>query len=398
MAPILLSSVVTRQNRPKYSHQEIESARRVNFDLSEDDEMLKALAERFVVDRYDPDQRRGYQAGDTGFSAENWKMLGALGLIGGQFAEADGGLGIGPVGLATVFEALGRGLVVEPLIENVAVAGGLFARIAPAPLKDQWMNRLLMGEARIALAHREQAARHNPGWVETQAKRNGSGTVLNGAKSLVPAGAGADAYIVTARVSGGAGDRAGIALFLVDASAPGLTVRPWRLVDGSVAVALTFENVVVAQEHCLDGGLDEVEAALEHGVFLGCAESLGIMEKLHADTLEYLRTRRQFGVALGSFQALQHRMVAQYAVLEQARALLNLATMAGGGPARSRAIAGVRAYIADASVTLGHEMIQMHGGMGVTDELIIGHGHKRLLMLSRWPEDANASLDRYAAV
>ncbi len=369
----------------------------MNFDLSEDDELLKALAERFVADRYDPDQRRGYLAGDTGFSDQNWKLLGELGLIGGQFPEADGGLGIGPVGQAAVFEALGRGLVVEPLIENAAVAGGLFASVAPASLKDAWMDGLLSGQARVALAHRENAARHNLTWVETRALRNGNGTILNGAKSLVPAGAGADAYIVSARVTGEVGERDGIALFLVEAAAPGLAVRPWRLVDGSVAVALTLENVVVAQEQCLRGGVEDVEAALVRGAFLGCAESLGIMEMLHAVTLDYLRTRRQFGVALGSFQALQHRMVAQYAVLEQARGLLNLATMAADGPARLRAIAGARAYIANASVTLGHEMIQMHGGMGVTDELIIGHGHKRLLMLSRWPEDAMDSLDRYAA-
>jgi alkylation response protein AidB-like acyl-CoA dehydrogenase len=153
----------------------------------------------------------------------------------------------------------------------------------------------------------------------------------------------------------------------------------------------------VPEECCVGGDLTAIEAALERGAFLYCAEALGIMEKLYADTLDYLRTRTQFGNALGSFQALQHRMVAQYAALEQSRALLNLATMATDPADRSRAIHGARAFIADASVNLGHEMIQMHGGMGVTDELIIGHGHKRLLMLSRWPEDANAALDRYAA-
>jgi alkylation response protein AidB-like acyl-CoA dehydrogenase len=369
----------------------------VNFDLSEDDEMLKALAERFIEDRYDQERRRRYQQEDTGFSAENWQLLGELGLIAALFDADDGGLGIGPVGQATVFEALGRGLVVEPLIENVAVAGGLFAGAAPDNLKSVWLDGLVSGEKRLALAHRELAARHNLAWVETSARRNGSGAVLSGAKSLVPAGAGADSYLVSARFSGGAGDCDGIALFLVDALAPGLTVSPWRLVDGSVAVALKLEDVMVPQEHCLGGDLSAIEAALERGAFLYSAEALGIMEKLYADTLDYLRTRAQFGRALGSFQALQHRMVAQYAVLEQSRALLNLATMATAPSARSRFIHGARAYISENSVSFGHEMIQMHGGMGVTDELIIGHGHKRLLMLSRWPEDANAALDRYAA-
>ncbi len=369
----------------------------MNFDLSEDDEMLKALAERFVAERYDQERRRSYQASDAGFSLENWRLLGEIGLIAALFEPEDGGLGVGYPGLATVFEALGAGLVVEPLVENAVVPGSLLAGIAPAALKSEWLPKLIGGDARLALAHRELAARHNLAWVETKAQRNGSGVVLSGAKSLVPAGEGVDAYLVSARVSGAADDREGIALFLVDAGAPGLGIRPWQLVDGSVATALTLDNVTVAPEHCMGGGLADIERAYERGAFLNCAEAFGIMKKLYADTLDYLRTRTQFGTSLGSFQALQHRMVAQYAKLEQARALLDLATATTEPHARSRAVQGARAFIADASVAFGHEMIQMHGAMGVTDELIIGHGHKRLLMLSRWPEDADAALDRYAA-
>lgn len=369
----------------------------MNFDLSEEDEMLKALAERFVAERYDQERRRSYQASDAGFSVENWRLLAEIGLIAALFDPEDGGLGIGYPGLATVFEALGAGLVVEPLVENAVVPGSLLAGIAPVALKSEWLPKLIGGDARLALAHRELAARHNLAWVETKAQRNGSGVVLSGAKSLVPAGEGVDAYLLSARVSGAADDREGIALFLVDAGAPGLGVRPWQLVDGSVATALTLDNVTVAPEHCLGGGLVDIEGAFERGAFLNCAEAFGIMKKLYADTLDYLRTRTQFGTSLGSFQALQHRMVAQYAKLEQVRALLDLATATTEPRARSRAVHGARAFIADASVAFGHEMIQMHGAMGVTDELIIGHGHKRLLMLSRWPEDADAALDRYAA-
>lgn len=369
----------------------------MNFDLSEEDEMLKALAERFVADRYDQERRRLYQQEERGFSTENWQLMGELGLIAALFDSDDGGLGIGMPGLATVAEVLGHGMVVEPLVENAGVAAGLFAALAKGTLKDEWLPGLMSGDKRIALAHRELAARHNLMWVETSVRQNGTGVFLSGAKSLVPAGDDVDAYLISARTSGKAGDRGGIGLYMVDANAPGLSIQPWRLVDGSVAVALKLDNVEVAAEYCLGGDISNIEAALERGAFLYCAEALGIMQKLHADTLEYLRTRKQFGTPLGSFQALQHRMVAQYAVLEQARGLLNLATMATDPAARSRAIHGARAYISDASVTLGHEMIQMHGGMGVTDELIIGHGHKRLLFLSRWPEDAGAALDRYAA-
>lgn len=367
----------------------------MNFDLSEEEEMLKALAERFVTDRYDLDRRRTYLASDTGFSDENWALLGELGLTAALFDADDGGLGIGSVGLATVFEALGHGLVVEPLIESLAVAGGIFAVTASSDLKQAWMDDLISGSRRLVLAHREEKARRNLGWVETQATSSDDGVVLSGSKSLVPAGEGVDAYIVSAR----APDSSDVALYLVAAGSPGLTVRPWRSVDGSVAVSVTLDGVHVPAAHVLSGGMADIEAGYTRGALLQSAEAVGIMQRLLTDTLDYLRTRKQFGSPLGSFQALQHRMVAQYAALEQSRALLDLAMMADPSDRATwtRTIYGARAYIAEASVTLGHEMIQMHGGMGVTDELVIGHGHKRLLMLSRWPVDADTALDRYAS-
>jgi len=365
----------------------------VNFDLTEDEEMLKALVERFVADRYDPDKRRAYLAEPEGFSRSNWALLGELGLIALPFAPEHGGLGAGATGLATVFEVLGRGLVVEPLAEAALLAGGLFARLAGDALRAQWMPQLIAGEKRLAFAHREAAARDNWAWVETRAQDNR----LSGEKSLVVAGAGADGFIVSARSAGAAGDEAMIALYLVEPSAPGLEIAPWRLVDGGVAATLRLDNVDAVP---LGGGLAEIAEARSWLALAQSAEALGIMERLFAETLDFLRTRKQFGVPLGSFQALQHRMAAQYSQIEQARALLNLAMMTPPEDAAAwrRAVDGARAFIADAAVALGHEMIQMHGGMGVTDELIIGHGHKRLLMLSRWPETSAAALDRYAGV
>jgi alkylation response protein AidB-like acyl-CoA dehydrogenase len=365
----------------------------VNFDLSQDEEMFKAVAERFVSDRYDPDRRRGYLAEPWGFSADNWKLLGELGLISAMFGTDEGGLGVGETGLGAIFEAFGRGLVVEPLAQSLLLAGGLFARTASVSLKAQWMPDLVSGARRLALAHRERGARKNGGWTETTAQANGHGQCLSGEKSVVPAGYGVDAYIVSARVSGAAGDRDGIALFLIDAGAKGVTINPWRLIDGSVAITATLDQVQVDGGACLGGGHGEIEAAQSRASLAASAEALGIMERLFTDTLDYLKTRTQFGASLGSFQVLQHRMVAQYSVLEQSRGLLNLAVIEN----TPRAIDGARAFIAEASITLGHEMIQMHGGMGVTDELIIGQGHKRLMMLSRWPDDASAALDRYAS-
>ncbi len=364
----------------------------MNFDHSEDEAMFKAVAERFVADRYDPERRRGYQRESLGYSVENWKLLAGLGLIGAMFDAGDGGLNIGDTALAAIFEAFGRGLVVEPLAENLLLAGNLFARTAPADLKAKWMPGIVSGELRLALAHRERNARKSVDWIETSALRNGQSTYLSGEKSVVPGGYGADAFIISARAFGAAGDREGTAMFLVPAGSKGLEIKPWRLIDGSVAVSLTLDRVFVESEACLSGGLAEIEWAQSRASLATSAEALGIMERLFADTLEFLKTRTQFGATLGSYQALQHRMVAQYSILAQTRGLLERAVIEGS----ARAIDGARAFIAEASVTLGHEMIQMHGGMGVTDELAIGHGHKRLMMLSRWPGDATASLDRYA--
>lgn len=365
----------------------------MNFDLSEDQELLKAVAERFVTDRYDPERRRSYLAAPEGFSAANWAHLGELGLIAAAFREDSGGMAATDADLAIIFEALGRGGVVEPLAEAAVLAGGLFEATAPAALKAQWLDGLVSGERRLAVAHREAAARHNFDHVTTSARASGSGWQLSGAKSMVPAGYAADAYIVSAR------GNTGVGLYLVPADADGLSITPFRLIDGSVGCALQLRDIDVPESNALQPGLEALEQAEARANIARGAEALGLMEALFAATLDYLKTRKQFGRPLGSFQALQHRMVVQFGVLEQARSLLQIATVAAtGDPAeRLRAIAGMRAFIAEASIPLGHEMVQLHGGMGVSDELFIGHFHKRLVMLSRYPDDAETALDRYAA-
>ena len=370
----------------------------MNFDLNEDEEMLKALTERFVTDHYDHDSRRAFLAEPNGFSDANWRLLGELGLIAAPFPEELGGLALDATGIATVFEALGRGLVVEPLAELVVLAGRLFAATAPEALLGEWIEDLLTGEKRLALAHAEARSRDGKPWVETTAVAEGDGFLISGAKPYCIASGGADAFIVSARLSGAPGDADGVNLFFVPADAEGLTARTWNLADGSVASALTLENVTVSAGNRLNGGLEAIAEAEILAALARSAEALGIMERLFADTLDYLRTRDQFGVAIGSFQAIQHRMVSQYAALEQSRALVNLALVKWGSDDFAKAVHGARAWISEASVELGHEMIQFHGGMGVTDELAVGGGHKRLLVLSRWPEGPAATLDRYAGL
>lgn len=370
----------------------------MNFDLSEDEELLKALAERFVNETYDIDRRRAYQREAAGFSTDNWRLLGELGLIAALFDETSGGLGLDATGIATVFEALGRGLVVEPLIENGLFAGRLFAQTAPEALRDSWLAGLMTGERRLAVAHAEAAGRAGRPWVETLADEAAEGTVLSGAKAYVPAGADVDAYLVTAREGGEPDQAKSLRLFFVPAGSPGLTISRWRMADGSAAVSLQLDGVHVPAGHRLSGDAADLDAVETLANLARAAEALGIMERLFAETQDYLRTREQFGAPLASFQAIQHRMVAQYAAIEQARALLNLAMVARGASDFADAVRGVRAFVSDASLTLAHEMVQFHGGMGVTDELSIGHGHKRLLVLSRWPDDPDTALDRFAGI
>lgn len=368
----------------------------MNFELNEDEEMLKSLTERFVTDHYDHDSRRTFLAEPNGFSSANWALLGELGLIAAPFPEEFGGLDLDATGIATVFEALGRGLVVEPLAEAVVLAGRLFATTAGEALREAWIEDLISGTRRLALAHAESHARDGMTWVETRARQDGDGWTLDGSKPYAIAGGNADAYIVSARISGEPGDEDGVGLFLVPADAAGVTSRNWHLADGSVAVELTLEGVSIPSGNRLEGGLEAIAEADVMAALARSAEALGIMQRLFDETIDYLRTRDQFGTPLGKFQAIQHRMVDQYAAIEQCRGLLSLALVSWGSERFAEAVHGARAAIAEASVTLGHEMIQFHGGMGVTDELAIGGGHKRLLVLSRWPEGPQAALDRYA--
>ena len=368
----------------------------MNFDLSEDEEMLKAVAERFVTDRYDLDRRRDYLGCAHGFSTENWALLGEIGLIAAPFAEELGGLGASQTDIALIGDALGRGLVVEPWIESVLVAGQLFAAAALQSLKPLWIDALVGGTKRLALAHRERGGRGTDHPVATTATHTGSHWSLNGSKSLVLAGVGSDGLIVSARMA----STGETGFFLVPTATQGLTSAAYRLIDGGVACTIELRGVIVPDDHRLDATPDTLRMVETRAAIARCAEAIGIMQLLFDATREHLRTRKQFGAPLASFQALQHRMVAQYAVIEQARALLDLAVMTAPDDraAWAHAVMGARAFISDASITFGHEMIQLHGGMGVTDDLMIGHGHKRLMMLSRYPETSAVALDAYAGI
>lgn len=370
----------------------------MNLNLSEDEKMLQALAERFVQDHYDIEKRRTYLAEPNGYSPKLWALLSELGLIPALFSEADGGGDLDATGIAVIFEAMGRGLAVEPLAENVLLAGRLFAATADAALRDKLLSQIVDGGQRVALAHAEAKGRGGRLWVETRAEAKGADFILTGEKAYVPAGMGADHFVVSARTAQNPESPDGVSLYLVPANAAGLTVTPWRMVDGAAAASLKLDHVRVSGASKLGGGIEAIAHAQTLANLARAAEALGIMERIFAETSDYLRTREQFGAKLSSFQALQHRMVANYVSIEQARALINLALVSWNTPEFAKAVTGARAFISDASIALGHDMMQFHGGMGVTDELIIGQGHKRLLVLSRWPDDPDVALDRFAGI
>jgi len=358
----------------------------VNFELDEEQGMVRDLVARFAAERSTLDARLHARREPTGFSADNWRMLGELGLLALPFGAGAGGMGGGPVELITVMEGLGRGLAAEPYLADLLLAGRLLERAGTPAQRAAWLPGILAGERRLALAHMESAARFNPLFVQCKA----AGGTLRGAKTFVQAGEGADGFLVSARETGGPDDPDGLSLWLVAADAQGLERHAYRLVDGSVALELHLHDVPGER---LDGAAEALLATFDEARLAACAEMVGIMTLLFDATLEHLRTRKQFGQPIGSFQAIQHRMADQYAALEQSRSqMLRAALM----PQDRTAIAGAKAFISAAAVALGEECVQFHGGMGVSDELVIGHGHKRILLLAALLGDSESELQRYA--
>lgn len=364
----------------------------MNFELNEDEEMLKAVVERFVGDRYDVERRRGYLNEDSGFSAENWSVLAELGILAVPFSDDDGGLGLDATALSVIFQALGAGIVVEPVLESAILPGLYLAEGLSGELRDDWVAGIISGERRLAMARREMGLIGNDRPHQTTVRTTGESVIVDGEKAYAIAGGKADGFIVSA-----IGEDGAESLYLIPADAEGLDTREWRLADGSFTASLTLEGVTIPASNRLEldaAGQQRIETLAS---LARSSEALGIMGAMFNETLEYLRTREQFGMPLGKFQAVQHRMAGQYALLEQCRALVELAVVNESKPDFTTNTDGARAFIAEHALELGHEMIQLHGGMGVTDELAIGQGHKRLLVLSRWPEAPLVTLDRYAA-
>jgi alkylation response protein AidB-like acyl-CoA dehydrogenase len=354
----------------------------MDFDFSDDQEQLRDAVRRWVDKGYDFERRRAIvKAG--GFSAEVWREMADLGLTGLAVPEAHGGMGFGPVEAMVVAEELGRGIVLEPFAAVSLVAANALSAYAPDAVQAQWLPRIASGEALVVLAHQERDARYHLNHVGTSARAEGTGWRIDGAKSVVPVGDQAAAFIVPARVSGEVGDTQGIALFLVERAAEGVSTRGYLTQDGGRAAELTLTGTPATLLVPGTDGHAALETVVDIGIAAQCAEAVGAMDKLFAITVDYLNTRKQFGVAIGTFQALRHRVADMKMQLELARSMSYYATLklGEGDGNRRRAISQAKVQLGQSMRFVGQQAIQLHGGIGVTDEYIAGHYFKRLTCL-----------------
>ena len=359
----------------------------MNFDFSEEQVMLRDSVARFIQDDYDFDARRRIAASEEGMSRENWKTFAELGWLSIPFAEEHGGYGGSAVDVMLLMEQFGRGLVLEPYLATVLLFGGLLEKAGSGDQKGEFIPRIIAGECLGAFAWLERQSRFELADVKTTARQEGEGYLLNGEKVVVLNGANADHLIVSARTGGEQSDRQGISLFLVPADAEGVERLGYRMMDGQLVANVVLSNVEVSAANLVGpagGGYPLIETLAREANLALAAEAVGIMETLNAKTVEYTKTREQFGVAIGSFQALQHRMVDTFMAAEQTRSLLYRAVCALSDEQEdvATAVHALKVMVDRAGKHIFGEAIQLHGGMGITDELDIGHYAKRLMMIN----------------
>jgi len=364
--------------------------------------MLTDSIEKFIANDYDFESRQKYAATDTGYSAEVWQTFAELGWTAVPFSEDDGGFDGSPIDTMVMMQLFGRALIVEPYLENIVMAGGALRRIASDTQKTKWLRPVIAGELQAALAFTEPQARYNLANIETIATRDGDGWILHGKKGFVLNGGNAGLVIVPARTSGDSTDTDGITLFAVGGAADGVSRNSYPTVDGHQAAEITLHDVRVGSEAILGevgDGYTTLDAVIDEATLAVCAEAVGIMQTLTDKTVEYSKSRIQFGVPIGSFQALQHRMVDMLTACEQSYSLLLWASMANtdGADDAKRAISAIKYHVSTAGQKVGQEAVQLHGGMGVSWDLDIAHYFKRLTAIGQLFGNADWHLDKLAA-
>src|ERR1700748_2644943 len=372
----------------------------MDFDLTEEQRLLKDRVDELLPDSYDFEARKKYQKKKGGWSQQVWSKLAEQGLLGLPFAEADGGFGAGGVETMIVMEALGRALVLEPYLATVVIAGGFLRHGGSAEQKAAHIPGIIDGSKTFAFAQLEKNSRYDLFDVATTAKKKGAGWVIDGEKFVVLNGEAADTLIVTARTKGSQRDKTGIGVFLVPATAKGVTKKAYPTQDGLHAADITFTGVEVGSDAVIgdpENGLPLIERVVDEARTALCAEAVGLMDESLKTTVEYIKTRKQFGVAIGSFQTLQHRAADMFVAVEQARSMSMFVTMAADfddANERAQAVAAAKVQIAKSGKFVGQQSIQLHGGIGMTMEAKIGHYFKRLTMIENTFGDTDYQLRR----
>jgi pimeloyl-CoA dehydrogenase small subunit len=359
----------------------------MDFDLSEEQSILKDSVERLLTENYGFEQRKKILGSPEGWSGEMWGRYAELGLLALPFAEEHGGVGGGPMETMIVMEAMGRALALEPFFSTVVLGGGFLRLGGTTEQQAEIIPAIAEGSRKLAFAQVERQSRFDLNHVETAARKDGGDYLISGAKGVVLHGDTADQLIVTARTAGDARDANGVGVFVVDAKASGVTRRGYAMQDGLRGAEISFDKVRVPASAVLgdpEDGLPLVERVVDQAIAALAAEAVGVMAAMQALTVEYLKVRKQFGVPIGQFQVLQHRAVDMYVALEQARSITLYATMMSDSDdttERSRAAHAAKAEIGRGGRSVGEGAVQLHGGVGMTMEYAVGHYFKRMTMI-----------------
>jgi alkylation response protein AidB-like acyl-CoA dehydrogenase len=375
----------------------------MNFSFTEEQTLLRDSLAAYLADHYAFEQRRTAIRDEPGWRPEVWRAFAEdLGILGAAFPEELGGLGGGPTETLVIMEELGKALVVEPYLATVVIAGG-FLRRADTPVAADLIGRIISGQATFAFAFAEPQGRYAWNDLATTARKDGASYVLNGKKAVVVGAPWASHLVVTARTGGARRDLSGVSVFVVDAKAPGVVMQAYPTVDGARAAEVSFENVRVPAEALIgpEGqALPLVEQVIDEATAALCAEACGVLRRLHEGTVEYAKQRKQFGQPISQFQVLQHRMVDMFIAFEQSVSMTYMAHIRlGDAPeARAKAISAAKVQIGRACRFVGQNAIQLHGGMGMTDEMAIGHYFKRATVLESQFGSTDHHLARYEAL
>jgi alkylation response protein AidB-like acyl-CoA dehydrogenase len=376
----------------------------MNFEFSDEQQQLHDTVDRYLSDQYSFDKFRAVNASALGWDKASWAGLAELGVLALNVPTAQGGLGFGPLETLSVMGACGRSLLLEPFLSSAVIATATLRAFVDDQAAAELLTRMAAGDAIAALAHFEPGSRFESQWVTTRARKAGDGYTLDGHKAVVMHAGAADTLLISARTFGETKDSNGVSLFRVPRDAKGLKLDAYPTIDGQRAADVYLQGVEVPASSRLGAegaALAAIEAALDIGLAALCAEAVGVMQALVDATVAYVQSRQQFGVAIGRFQALQHRIADMLIHLEQARSMSYLAALRCADenvPERRRALSAAKALIGQSSRFVGQQAVQLHGGMGMTDELIVSHWFKRLTAAELTFGDSDTHLQRYAAL